>query len=511
MARYLLGLDAGTSGMKALLVDEKGTPIAAATREYPLYTPHPGWTEQDPEDWWNACCEAIQAAIQKSGISTGDIAGVGFSGQMHGMVALDKDHNVVRKSILWNDQRTEAQCEAITEAAGGLDALLQMTNNRMLTGYTGSKILWMRDMEPENFEKTTLVINPKDYIRYRLCGELSTEVSDASGTGLFDVAKREWSYELMGKIGLDRSLFAPFTESTTVVGKITKQAAAMTGLPEGLKVTAGGGDAVTQTTGTGLIKPGVLGFVIGTAGNIAMGQHACGFNKGGDLQVFCGNAPGLWVAFGVTMSAGGSYRWYRDTLCRKEMDEAAAKGVNIYDYLGQEAATVAPGADGVLFMPWLSGERSPYYDSSLRAGFLGLGLHHNHATMTRAVLEGVTYSMKKVADVITATGSIVPEKIIVSGGGALSPLWRSILADVNGLPVITVSGSGEGGAYGAALVAGAGLGVFKDINEALSVLTEESETLPNAANKQVYQDMYGIYGDLYGALQATHTNLAKTY
>lgn len=511
MARYLLGLDVGTSGLKALLVDEKGAPVAADTKEYPLLTPNPGWTEQDPQSWWDACRGAISGVLKKSGIDPGAIACVGFSGQMHGMVALDADHNVVRNAILWNDQRTEAQCDALTDAAGGLSSLLSMTNNRMLTGYTGGKILWMRDEEPANFERTALVINPKDYIRYKLCGELATEVSDASGTGFFDVAKRDWSRELLGKVGLSDKLFAPFTESTAIAGAITREASAQTGLPEGLKVVAGGGDAVIQTTGTGLIRPGVLGVVIGTAGNVAMGQYECGYNTGGDLQVFCGNAPGLWVAFGVTMSAGGAYRWYRDTLSRREMDEAAAKGVGVYDYLGDEAARVRPGADGVLFLPWLSGERSPYYDSSIRAAFLGLGLHHGHAEMTRAVLEGVTFSLKKVADVIVSTGSIAPEKIIISGGGALSPLWRGIMADVSGLPVVTVSGSGEGGAYGAALVAGVGIGMFRDIDDALSVLTEETETLPNPANRQVYDDMYGIFGDMYDALRSTHERLARLY
>ncbi len=511
MARYLLGLDVGTSGLKALLVDEKGLPFAADTKEYPLYTPRPGWTEQNPEDWWQACCKATNALLKKSGVDKADIAGVGFSGQMHGMVALDKARNVVRPAILWNDQRTQAQCDAMTDAVGGLDALLSMTNNRMLTGYTGGKILWMRDEEPENFAKTDIIVNPKDYLRYKLCGQLATEVSDASGTGLFDVAKRDWAHGLLAKIGLDAKLFAPFTESTAVVGAVSKEAAALTGLPEGLPVTAGGGDAVIQTTGTGIIRPGVLGVVIGTAGNVAMGQYACGFNRGGDLQIFCGNAPGLWVALGVTLSAGGAYRWYRDALCQSEMAKAAAQGTNIYDYLGREAEAVAPGSDGVLFLPWLSGERSPYYDSTIRAGFLGLGLHHTHATMTRSVMEGVTYSLKKVADVISATGSTQPNKIIVSGGGALSPLWRSILADVNGLPVVTVSGSGEGGAYGAALVAGVGVGAFQDIDEALSVLNEETETLPNLANKAVYEDMYGIYGDMHAALGAMHERLAKRW
>lgn len=505
---YLLGLDVGTSGFKALLLCSDGTVAASDTQEYPLQTPRPGWTQQNPEDWWQACIRAIAQVLKKSGADPASIVGIGFSGQMHGMVALDENMQVVRPAILWNDQRTQAQCEEITALAGGEESLLGYTNNRMLTGYTGGKILWMKEFEPENFARTKLIINPKDYIRLRLTGDAITEVSDASGTGFFNVAQRDWSYELLEKVGLSADLFAPCRESHQVVGQVSEEAARITGLTPGCPVTAGGGDAVIQTTGTGLIRPGVLGVVIGTSGVVAMGLDHCAKNNG-DLQLFCGNAPHLWNAVGVTLAAGGSYRWYRDVLCAQQKIEAAEKDMDVYDLLGQEAEAAGPGSQGVLFMPWLSGERCPYPDANARGAFLGLELGHDHGVMTRAVMEGVTFSLKQVADLIAKTGNTKATKVIVSGGGALSPLWRQIMADVFGLPVVTVSGSGEGGAYGAALVAGVGVGVYESIDDALDVLKEETQTLPLPENQAVYQKMYGIYQDVYQALLPIHNRLAE--
>ncbi len=291
--RYLIGLDIGTSGAKCVIADECGRVAASATVEYPLYTPHPGWAEQNPADWWDAVRQGTQRILLKSGVSPSDIAGVSLSGQMHGLVALDKKRSVIRPAILWCDQRTQKQCDWLTERAGGLKGLLHLTNNRMLTGYTGGKILWLRDEEPENFEKMELFVCPKDYIRYRLTNELAIDVSDASGTGFFNTRKRCWSDELIAIAGLDRSLFPACLESTDLAGSVTREAASLTGLPEGLPVYAGGGDAVIQTTGAGLIAPGILGVVIGTAGNVSMGLTGYTDNPGGALQMFCNNEPGL--------------------------------------------------------------------------------------------------------------------------------------------------------------------------------------------------------------------------
>ena len=475
--RYVLGIDVGTSGTKTILVDGDRRVVASKTIEYPMETPQPGWTQQDPALWWDAAVKTIRIVLERSGVAAGDIAGVGFSGQMHGMVALDADNRVVRPAILWNDQRTQSQCDEMVAACGGLEGLVKLTNNRMLTGYTGGKILWMKQNEPENFAKTRAVICPKDYIRFMLTGVVATDVADASGTGLFNVRERCWSDEAIEKVGLPRSLFQRAYESYEVAGHVTAEAAKRTGLPEGLPVTAGGGDAVIQTTGTGLVRQGILGVVIGTSGVVAMGLDGFKENPKGELQVFCNNAKHLWHAMGVTLAAGGSYRWFRDELCQDLVKQAAESGCDVYDLMSQEAAGVQPGCGGLLFLPYLSGERCPYPDPAARGVFFGLGLEHGHAAMNRAVMEGVTFSLRQVAERIFAMDpDMKPEKIILSGGGAKSEVWRQMAADIFGLPVVTISGSGEGGAYGAALVAGVGLGLWKDLVEAAGNPVEETRT-----------------------------------
>lgn len=500
--RYVLGIDVGTSGTKTILVDGDRRVVASKTIEYPMETPRPGWTQQDPALWWDAAVKTIRIVLERSGVAVGDIAGVGFSGQMHGMVALDADNRVVRPAILWNDQRTQSQCDEMVAACGGLEGLVKLTNNRMLTGYTGGKILWMKQNEPENFAKTRAVICPKDYIRFMLTGVVATDVADASGTGLFNVRERCWSDEAIEKVGLPRSLFQRAYESYEVAGHITAEAAKLTGLPEGLPVTAGGGDAVIQTTGTGLVRQGILGVVIGTSGVVAMGLDGFKENPKGELQVFCNNAKHLWHAMGVTLAAGGSYRWFRDELCQDLVKQAAESGCDVYDLMSQEAAGVQPGCGGLLFLPYLSGERCPYPDPAARGVFFGLGLEHGHAAMNRAVMEGVTFSLRQVAERIFAMDpDMKPEKIILSGGGAKSEVWRQMAADIFGLPVVTISGSGEGGAYGAALVAGVGLGLWKDLVEAAGNPVEETRNLPDPNTQAIYEKVYRLYDALYPSLK----------
>lgn len=500
--RYVLGIDVGTSGTKTILVDGDRRVVASKTIEYPMETPQPGWTQQDPALWWDAAVKTIRIVLERSGVAAGDIAGVGFSGQMHGMVALDADNRVVRPAILWNDQRTQSQCDEMVAACGGLEGLVKLTNNRMLTGYTGGKILWMKQNEPENFAKTRAVICPKDYIRFMLTGVVATDVADASGTGLFNVRERCWSDEAIEKVGLPRSLFQRAYESYEVAGHVTAEAAKLTGLPEGLPVTAGGGDAVIQTTGTGLVRQGILGVVIGTSGVVAMGLDGFKENPKGELQVFCNNAKHLWHAMGVTLAAGGSYRWFRDELCQDLVKQAAESGCDVYDLMSQEAAGVQPGCGGLLFLPYLSGERCPYPDPAARGVFFGLGLEHGHAAMNRAVMEGVTFSLRQVAERIFAMDpDMKPEKIILSGGGAKSEVWRQMAADIFGLPVVTISGSGEGGAYGAALVAGVGLGLWKDLVEAAGNPVEETRNLPDPNTQAIYEKVYRLYDALYPSLK----------
>ena len=502
MSKYLIGLDVGTSGAKCILVDEAGTVLASSTQEYPLYTPKPGWAEQNPEDWWQACVRGLHVILEKANVDPADIAGVSYSGQMHGLVALDAACNVIRPAILWCDQRTQAQCDWITEKAGGLESRLGYTNNRMLTGYTGGKILWLRDEEPENFAKMVMFVCPKDYIRYRMTGTLGIDVSDASGTGFFDVKNRCWSDALIEIAGLDKAIFPEAHESIELAGTVTKAAAEETGLPEGLNCYYGGGDAVIQTTGAGLVKPGILGVVIGTAGNVSMAVDHFEHNPNGSLQYFCSNEPGLWLAFGVTLAAGGAYRWYRDELCKAEGIQAKEEGRNVYDVMGEYAETSVPGSNGVVFTPYLTGERCPYPDPNARGSFYGLTLGSTKGDITRSVMEGVTYSLKQLVDML---GNFAKnEKVYTSGGGSASALWRQMQADIFDLPVYTMSAASEGGAYGAIMAAGVGAGIWANLGEATKIIRPETETRPIPENQPAYNKSFQVYDKLYHALKPVY-------
>jgi len=426
---------------------------------------------------------------------------------MHGLVALDKANNVIRPAILWCDQRTQKQCDDLIAVCGGVEGLVSYTNNTMLTGYTGGKILWLRDEEPDSFAKMDIFVCPKDYIRLLITGERGMDVSEASGTGFFDTKNRVWSKSLIELAGLSMDIFPATQESTAFAGRVTAQAAKETGLPEGTKVFFGGGDAVIQTTGAGLIKPGILGVVIGTAGNVSMGLDKYYDNPGGKLQMFCNNEPGLWHAFGCTLTAGGAYRWYRDVLDEIAIKEAQETGKSVYEIMNAQAAASRPGANGVIFAPYLTGERCPYPDANARGVFYGLGLNSTRADITRAVMEGVTYSLKQVVDLMAAFTKC--ECVYASGGGAQSSLWLQMMADIFQLPVYTMSAADVGGAYGAVMAAGVGCGVWKNLEDASSILHRESETLPIAANKQAYADAFGLYSRLYGALKGVFDEGAK--
>ena len=505
--KYLIGLDIGTSGAKCIITDDEGVVIASSVQEYPLDTPKPGWAEQTPEDWWQAVVRGLKVILPKSGVKPEEIAGISYSGQMHGLVALDADCNVIRPAILWCDQRTQAQCDWITEKAGGLEGLLTYTNNQMLTGYTGGKILWLRDEEPDNFAKMKLFVCPKDYIRYRMTGTLGIDMSDASGTGFFDVRNRRWSDGLIELAGLDKAIFPEAHESTDLAGGVTAEAAAETGLPEGLNCYYGGGDAIIQTTGGGMVKPGTLGVVIGTAGNVAMALDKYEDNPNGALQLFCGNEPGSWMALGVTLTAGGAYRWYRDALCEAEDIQAKAEGDNVYNVMGRSAEQSVPGANGVVFTPYLTGERCPYPDPHARGSFYGLTLGTKKGDITRAVMEGVTYSLRQLIDIMG--GFAANEKVYTSGGGSVSALWRQMQADIFNLPVYTMSAASEGGAYGAIMVAGVGAGLWKDLKEAATIIKPETQTLPNPENQPAYEKTYELYGRLYHALKPVYDRSAE--
>jgi len=508
---YIIGTDIGTSGCKSILVDNHGNMVSSATQEYPLYTPHAGWAEQDPLDWWKATLSTLAQIVKNNPEAMHLIKGIGLSGQMHGLVALDKNYQIIRPAFLWNDQRTAKQCQEIFDAVGGEKELLKYTNNSMLPGYTGGKILWLKEEEPYNYEKAAIFLNPKDYIRYKLTGQIATEVSDASGTGLFDVKNRKWNDDLLNILNIPKELLPVCYESPVISGYITKEVSQKTGLPEGIAVPGGGGDAVIQTTGTGLIGEGILGITLGTAGIISMGLNSFQFNSSGRLQIFCNNAPDTWNIMGVTLAAGGSYQWFKNVLGKYEIEQSKASGKDVYAIMDEAVSgNSEAGSKNLIFLPYLSGERCPYADPNARSAFIGLTLRHNHEDMARSVMEGVTFSARQVYELITEMDPrLKVSEVRVSGGGSGSILWRQIVADIFQLPVKTVSGSKEGGAYGAVMVAGTGCGVWPSLVKASNVLKIETESLPHSVNKNIYDNLFGAYKALYPALKNTFDNLSQ--
>ncbi|MEG0595054.1 MAG: xylulokinase [Christensenella sp.] len=492
--KYLVGIDVGTSGVKCLVIDEAGKVISSVTKSYPLYTPKPAWSEQDPADWWKGTKEALKELL--SGVDKKKLCAIGFSGQMHGLVPLDSDNKVIRNAILWNDQRTEKECEQIIAGAGGIDGLVGYTNNTMLTGFTGGKLLWLKQNEPENYARLATFVMPKDYIRYCLTGEIATDASDASGTGFFDVAKREWASELVQKIGFDIAIFPKVYESDEVTGHITAAAEAETGLPQGLPVYGGGGDAVIQNTGMGIVKEGTLGVVMGTSGVVATAMNSFGKNEDGKLQFFCNNAAGKYMVFGCQLSCAGSMEWYKNTFYGDSAEP--------FKEINEGAEASAVGANGVIFLPYLSGERCPHPDPDARGVFYGLSLLTNKGDMARAVMEGVTFGLCQMYELILKTNhKLKISEVILSGGGANSKLWKQIVADVFGLPVKILAGAAEGGAYGGALTAGVGEGIYADLEDAEKVHTVKEIVEPIAGNHEAYAKVKKIYDKLYDDLKDT--------
>ncbi|MGY2284142.1 xylulokinase [Pseudomonas gingeri] len=495
----LIGIDIGTSGCKALLLDVHGAVIAADTATYPLSQPRPGWTEQDPELWIDGARRAIAGVLAKApGV---ELLGVGLSGQMHGLVPLDAAQQVLRPAILWNDQRNAAECEWITATAGGLDGLLKATDNRMLVGYTGGKIVWMQRHEPELFARLSTVLNPKDYLRLRLTGEIASEVSDASGTGLFNVRSRQWASGLIEQLGIDPGLLPPVFESQVVSGRVSARGAALFGLPVGTPVAGGGGDSVIQTLGSGVIAPGELQTTIGTAGILAAALDEPRDNPDGRLQIFCNVAADKWHCMGVSLNAGGSMNWFRDSFC------AGANGVvPSFEQIVAEAEKSPAGAHGLLFLPYLNGERCPHPDPLLRAAFVGLTARHDRGDMARAVMEGAVHALADMHALMKPLG-IDGHVIKASGGGARSALWRQLQADIFGCDVLTTEGAAEGAAFGAALVAGLAMGVWADPASAAASCRAITRQAPDGATAEVFARAHRIYHSLYPTLRETFVAL----
>ena len=503
---YLLGVDIGTSGTKTVLFDELGNTVASATWEYPLSQPQVGWAEQNPEDWWRASAGSIADVVRKSGVNPRDIKGLGLSGQMHGMVLLDGGNNVLRPAIIWCDQRTQAECDEITAKVGAA-RLIEITANPALTGFTASKVVWVKNHQPEIFEKTRHILLPKDYVRLLLTGEYATEVSDASGMQFLDVPRRRWSQEVLDRLGIPMEWLPQVYESCEVSGKLTRQAAELTGLWEGLPVVGGGGDQAAGAVGNGIVRAGVISSTIGTSGVVFAHADTVSIDPKGRVHTFCHAVPGAWHIMGVTQGAGLSLQWFRNEFGAMEMALAERIGVDPYELMGQEAAQADTGCDGLIYLPYLMGERTPHLDPNAKGVFFGLTARHRRQEMIRAILEGVSYSLLDCLSIIREMG-VEAGEVRASGGGGRSPLWRQIQADMFGTDIVTTNSS-EGPALGVALLAGVGAGLYSTVPEACdATIRTVRRQAPDAANTAVYQRFYPVYQELYGALKPSFARTA---
>ena len=504
--KYVLGIDLGTSGTKTVLFDQNGGVICSATVEYPLYQPQNGWAEQDPADWFNAAVSTIQTVLTKSGVSRDDVISLGISGQMHGLVMLDEQNQVIRRSIIWADQRTAKECEEITEKVG-YDNLIRITANPALTGFTLSKLMWVRKHEPENYAKCRHILLPKDYVRFMLTGDFATEVSDASGMQMLDVPNRCWSKELLSFLDIDPALLPKVYESCEVTGHISAEGARLTGLSEKTLVVGGAGDNAAAAVGTGVVEDGKAFTTIGTSGVVFAHTDHLAIDPKGRVHTFCCAVPGAWHVMGVVQAAGLSLKWFRDNFCAAEMATAQAMGVDAYELTNQEAAKSPIGANKLLYAPYLMGERTPHLDADCRGMFFGLSAMHQRRDLLRAVMEGVTYALNDCMSILRGMG-VAPETMLACGGGGKSPLWRQMLADVMNCPVATTVNT-EGPALGVAILAGVGAGLYSSVPEACRAMIHVNPAqAPIEENVPKYAKVYEIYKKLYSANQSLFRELS---
>ncbi|MCD6334561.1 MAG: xylulokinase [Candidatus Latescibacteria bacterium] len=486
--RYLIGIDIGTSGTKSVLIDEAGTVRAVAQEETGISTPQPGWAEQDPEAWWRATCRTLKKVLSASGVDPRTIAGVGLSGQMHGIVLLDKDRRVLRPAIIWADGRSAEQCRSIYERVGW-DQLARWTANPVAPGFMAASLLWMSEHEPDVFERTAAVLLPKDYVRWRLTGEMASDVSDAAGTLLFDVAHRRWSGELLKALDLPADLFPKVLESSQIAGTVGRMASGKTGLTVGTPVVAGAGDQAAAAVGNGIIAPGTMLSTIGTGGQLFAPLSGPVYDPQLRTHTFCHALGDRWFMMGAILSAGLSLRWFRDRIAGKS-----------YEELSGMAAQIPPGSEGLIFLPYLIGERTPHMDPNARGVFFGLGLHHTLGHLVRAIMEGVTFALRDALLIFRELG-VLADRIVISGGGARSPIWRQIQADVFRTKVVRVHGEERAG-IGAAMLAGIGTGVYEDFEDACrKAVRYEACTVPIAANAARYDRLYDVFHGLYPKLK----------
>ena len=504
---YLLGIDIGTSGTKTALFDITGKVMESCTIDYPLYQEQNGWAEQDPEDWWEATRNTVSTVIGKSGIKATEIKGIGLSGQMHGLVMLDKGGKVLRRSIIWCDQRTGRECAEITGRIGA-DRLISITANPALTGFTASKILWVRNNQPDIYRKCAHILLPKDYIRYKLTGEFATEVSDASGMQLLDVPKRKWSSEIISKLEIVESLLPRVYESPEITGKVSRKATAETGLACGTIVVGGAGDNAAAAVGTGVVTNGTAFTTIGSSGVVYAHSSQLVIEPKGRVHTFCCAVPGAWHVMGVTQGAGLSLQWFRNNFCRSEIQKARRLGVDAYYLMDKMAEIIPIGCDKLVYLPYLMGERTPHLDPYCRGAFFGLSAIHTKPHLIRAIIEGVTYSLRDCVDILREMGIQIKE-MRACGGGGTSPFWRQMLADVFACK-IRATVSKEGPALGVAILAGVGAGIYRSIEEACAAIVQTNPPeQPIKKNNRQYDKYYAVYKNLYPSLKDNFKQLAR--
>ncbi len=494
---YFIGIDSSTTATKALMMDESGKEVAVASSEYTYQTPQPLWSEQDPQLWWDGTVESIKQVLAKSGIKGDEVKGIGLTGQMHGLVLLAGNGDVLRPSILWNDQRTGPQCDDIRTKIGR-EKLIQITGNDALTGFTAPKILWVQEHEPEIWKQARHILLPKDYVRYKLTGEFASDRAGGSGTILFDLAKRDWSPEVLSSLDIPAEYLPKTYEGTDVTSTLTPAVANDLGMPAGIPVFGGGGDQAAAAVGTGAVRAGVVSLSLGTSGVIFATTDYPAIEPEGRLHAFCHSVPDKWHFMGVMLSAGGSLRWHRDTF---------APGMD-FDKLLEPAADIGAGSDGLFFLPYLTGERTPHPDPLARAAFVGLTVRHDFPHLTRAVLEGVSFGLRDSFELMKNSGLNNISQVRVTGGGAKSPLWRQVLADVFNAEIVTVN-TAEGAAFGAALLAAAGSGMFQSVEEACNATVQITGSTVPGKDQEVYEKLYPVYRDLYPALKSTFTHIAR--
>ncbi len=505
--KYMIGIDIGTSATKTVLFDEQCRVVESASCEYPMHQPQNGWAEQDPQNWHLAVVQTISQVVKQSGVPAEDIKGIGLSGQMHGLVMLDEHNEVIRPSIIWCDQRTGKECEEITKRVGA-KRLIEITANPALTGFTASKVLWVRNHEPENYRRCRHILLPKDYIRFCMTGEYATEVSDASGMQFLDVPHRCWSQEVLDALDIDPALLPKVYESPEVTGTITKQFAAQTGLSTNTVVVGGAGDNAAAAVGTGIVKDGKAFTTIGSSGVVFAHTSDIRIDPKGRVHTFCCAVPGCWHVMGVTQAAGLSLKWFRDTLGSNYMENAIKLNVDPYDLINKDVEKVPVGSNRLLYLPYLMGERTPHLNPDCRGVFFGLSAIHTQADMLRAVMEGVSYSLTDCHDILQEMGVSVTE-MMVCGGGGRSRIWRQMLADMYNCDVKTIT-SQEGPALGAAILAGVGAGIFADVPSACDAFIQTNTTCsPQPEAQAYYKRGHRLYKKLYSQLVDCYAELAS--